>query len=487
LSKVSAQTFAVAGALVTFVACAQIAGIDDPLPPHTTPDGDRTDSGAIELADGLSISPESVALTTSCTGAGEEKYLTLTNDSATDAPYELQVPDGSAFTLRDDKGNVSATLKGTLPAHQLLLVYLKVTATKAGTFNGQVIVRIGERVSQLPVAVTVNGGSLAFLPSLVDFGDVRKDTISGIQTVDITNTGTEPVNVIGFHTAGGTAPPGEFDLNLGAGSVNIPAGGKATASITMRAGPAGNAVTETLEPDTQTPMCGAVPSLTLKGQRVNQDVTVSPVSLDFGTVDCTAVGGVTRTVTISNFGGTDVPFTTSTPANSWFTVSPGGTVPRKTGPNAGVANVIVTLKPVGGAIGDHTDAISIAVAGPQPKVTTITAAVKSEGAILTVQPTTLDGFAPNQTRSFTIRNDGNKSIYVRNTSSNPGAFSIVNNSDSFWVTGELPIPMSVSVKFVAQAQGQHTSTITTTRGTPLLGDSAQLCASPAVVTATASR
>ncbi|MDF2693551.1 MAG: hypothetical protein K0S65_1934 [Labilithrix sp.] len=485
MGKINVLSLVALGALATIVACAQLAGIDDSGSTGDTNGGEDGDGGAIELANGLSVSPQNIALTTSCAGAGETKHIALENKSATEATYELQVPEGSAFALRDDKGGTTLSLKGTLPARQVVLVYLQVTSTKAGTFDGQVIVRVGEQVSQLPVSVTVNGGALALSPSLVDFGEVRKDKVSAEQTVEITNTGTEAVNVTGFRAAGGgDAGPGaeDFEVKLESGSVNIAAGQKTTAKLTLRAGPQGDPLATTLEPMTQTPTCGALPALTLKGQRVNQDVTVNPAALDFDEVDCNSASGGSRTITVTNFGGGDVSFNTSTTPSSWFTVSPSsGTVPKAKGPDPGTAPITVTLKPLTGPIGDHEDPITIDIGGPQPKITNVVAKLKSVGAVLSIQPTTLDGFTPDQTRSFSVRNDGNKFITARHTSSNTGAFAITGGSTTLLFPGVI-IPLSVSVKFVAQTSGQHSSNITTARES-----GAQLCSPPATVVANGSR
>ncbi len=481
---------AAAGALVALVACANLAGLEDPDPSASSNAADGGENG-LASGRGFSVTPESVTLTTSCSGAGEPAYISIENQSDAPAEYELQVPDGSAFALRAENDASVGKLQGTLPARGVVLVYLSATPTKAGTFAGQMIVRVGEQTTQVPVQVIVNGGTLELSPDLVDFGEVQQQRTSQPQTIQIANVGTEPVNVLGFVRT----PPGnagaEFAIDLGAGSVNIAPGKQATVSARLLPDAAGPPVSELFEPRTQEPTCGALPKLTLEGTRVNQDVTVNPASLDFGEVGCQTAGGATRTITVSNYGPSPADFTVSTSPTSWFEVSTDATsVPKATGGTPGTRTITVKLKPVGSAIGDHAEPIEVNVTTlVPPKKTTVTASVKSVGAVLTISPAALNGFANDQTRPFTVKNTGNKFVYVRHTSSNTGAFAIVNNSNESALTPGAFFPTSVDVKFVAQANGTHSADIVTARiNSPLLfPESANLCEPPAVVKVTATK
>ncbi len=474
-----------AGALLALVACASIAGIEDPDPANGG--GAGGPDGGVQLGDGLSISPESVTITTSCTSSGESRYITLTNQTDTDTTYELQIPEGSAFALRDASDASTPTLKGTLAAKQVLIVYLRATATSAGTYSGQIIARVGEHVTQLPVVVTVNGGSLALSPTLVDFGEVRKATNSPAQVVQLENTGTEKVNVIGFEAVGGGGT--DFTTSLASGSLVLDPGAKTDVTTMFVAGPPGPQITTAFEPRTEMPTCGALPKLTLKGTRVNQDVTVNPVLLDFGEVDCSSAGGATKTLSISNYSGALVPFTVSTASTRYSVNPPSGAVPAANGTTPGKVDVVVRLEAVGAALDTYNDTIEVATSGPQARKTTVALSVKTVGAMVSVQPTTLTGFGGDAIESFTVKNTGNKFIYLQHTSSDSSSFTLVNNSDN---TPLYPgISLGVSVKFVAQGSGQRSATITTTRrDTPVLSlfpSSAALCEPAAVVTATASK
>ena len=478
---------AVATALSALAACATIAGLEG-TPPTAADDG-GPDGGGRELSEGITVTPESIAITTSCSGAGETKYITIDNQGDVAASYELEVPEGSAFALRDDADASATNVKGTVPPKQLVIVYLRVTSAKAGTFDGQVIVRVGERVTQVPVKVTVNGGALAFFPDLVDFGEVRQKTASMPQSIDIENTGTEAVNVLGFVRTPPSDAGAEFSVSAG-GSINVPPGEKAKVTATLLAGDAGAPVTSTFAPETQSPTCGELPTLTLKGTRVNQDVTVNPVSLDFGDVDCASAGGATRTITVSNYGGASAALAVSTPGSSWFDVSAGApSVPPASGDKPGTTPITVTLKPVGATFGTHSDPIVVEVTGPETKTTTVTATVKSVGAVLAISPLTLSGFAPDGTKSFGVRNTGNGFVYVRHTSSNTGAFKIDNGTSETPLAPGSIFALNVDVTFVAEAAGTHQAQITTTRigSPPLYPRSGNLCEPAPVVQASATK
>ena len=477
---------AAAGALVALVACASIAGIEEPDETSKAEGADGGDDGVRQPAPGIAITPESISLTASCSGAGDPAFITIKNDNDTAADYELQVPEGAAFALRDANDASTATVKGSVPPKGLVLVYLRATPTRAGSFPSQVLVHVNGETTQLPVQVTVNGGALAFSPNLVDFGEVRQQTTSPPQTIEIENTGTDAVNLLGLVPTPASDAGAEFAIDIGAGSVNIGPGAKATVTATLLPGAAGQPVSAIFEPQTQEPTCGALPQLTLEGTRVNQDVTVNPVSLAFGDVDCQSGGGATKTITISNYGNMPVDFNVSTPPSSWFDVTPGGpSVPKANGNTPGQQTITVKLKPVGSTIGNHTDPVEVAIMGPAPKTTTVTATVRSVGGILSISPTTLSGFGEGTTKSFTIRNTGNKFIYARHTSSNAGAFAVDGTSA---LTPGLPLP--VNVKFVAQQSGTHQADITTTRTSSppiILPESGNLCEPPAVVKVSATK
>jgi hypothetical protein len=231
---------------------------------------------------------------------------------------------------------------------------------------------------------------------------------------------------------------------------------------------------------TQSPTCGELPTLTLQGRRVNDDVTVNPVTLGFGDVDCATPSGVQQTITISNYGSQDVPFTVSTAAGSWCSVEPKtGTVPKGKNGSTGTTTLTVTLKPPNGALGNRQESLTIDVAGPQAKQTTVSVIARSVGAVLAIKPLTLSDFAPPKGKSFSVTNTGNAFTYVHHESSVP-SFSL-SSKDTALFPG---LATNVTVKYVGGPGAAGSATITTTqRETPPVSffpKSASLC-SPAPV------
>ncbi|MBX3207379.1 MAG: choice-of-anchor D domain-containing protein [Labilithrix sp.] len=464
--------------LLALAACASLAGIEAPAPGDDARD-DRDDGTGAAGADGLGVSPDRVEITSTCAGEGESKFVTLSNKTGREAPYELEVPEGAAFALRDPADASASKLAGTLAAGEDVRIYLRVIATKAGTSTAPLRARVGGQTTQVTVTVKVEGGALEFWPALVDFGDVRYNKPSPTQTVQLKNVGTEPVNVIAFGGPGGADAGSDFQVNAGAGSIPLEPNAMADIPVALAPGEPGSQVTAYFEPQTETPTCGAPPKLTLKGKRVNEDVTVNPVSINFNDVDCGS-GGMTRTIVISNFSATAVPFEATTNADARYALSvTSGSVPAASGGTEGKTSIVVTLKPVND-LGPHADKVDIKVSpvGGE-KTTTVSVAMRTVGGLLVIDPAERS-FGPGDTKSFTVKNVGNKFIYGRHASSNTSAFQIVNN------TSEGPlfpdIARRVDVKFVASPDGAHSARVDTTRiNTPpqyslIYPSSGQLCA-----------
>lgn len=478
--------------LVALAACATLAGIEQPST-NGEPDAVETDSGSTPLPDGLSVEPARVSITTSCQDEDAAQAVMLGNKTDRDVPFEVQVPEGSPFVLGDGDGAGTALLKGTLRAGDIVPVSLRVAAKKAGAFDGSLIVRLGQSVTQVPVTVTVTGGSLAFSPAIVDFGDVRYDQPSAPSTVQLENTGTERVNVIGFTAVGGADGGGGFTLNAGGGSIALDPGKSADVPAVMVPGEAGAQASATFEPQTETPTCGALPKLSLQGRRVNDDVTVNPVLLDFGNVDCGSAGGPTRTLTISNYSTSAVNYTATTAADARYVLgSAAGVVPPALGNTPGTVTLNVTRRPPGTTLAEHSDTLDVSfLAGGNTKTTSVALTTKTVGAMLAIQPTALANFGTDETKTFRVTNDGNRFVFLRHTSSNAVAFVIPDE------TRETPLQpgasATVKVRFAAATAGQHSSTVTTNRiTTPLLlqpfyPSSGQLCEAAPTVSATATR
>lgn len=463
-------------AACALAACAGLAGIEAP---DLVRASGAEDGGAVSSE--IAIRPEAIAITTTCAGASETPSLTLENAGTAPAPYELQVPEGSAFALLDESGATTGARTGLVPAKATVSVPLQASATRSGTFPGEVVVRVGGGVRLVPVQVTVQGAELTALPALVDFGEVRQQTEATAQTVELENTGTAAVDVVGFSADGGA----DFALSLS--PTTLAPGAKASATASFAAGDAGLPTSKTFTAITRQAVCGELPRVTVRGVRVNQEVTVNPASIDFGDVDCLSAGGATRSITISNYATVPAVFAVTSGAGSRFSASPSkATVPPATNGIPGAVDVVVTLLPTGSSIGDHAEPLQIDVTTPESRLSTVTAKVRNVGAKLVIEPTRLARYSRDQKKSFTVKNVGNKFVFVRHDSSSPKVFSLVGDSDESALYANAPFPATVEVRL--GVSGDHSAEITTTRrdtpGFTFYPASGTICEPPAIVSVT---
>src|SRR5262249_9796108 len=148
-------------------------------------------------------------------------------------------------------------------------VPLVAVASEPGTVTSSLFVTTDGNTEQVPVDVTVNGGELKFTPAVVDFGETRQNLASSPQRVEVENTGNDEIIGNGWSVSG-------TDFAMGTESIRVGPGEKGTAFANFLAGGAGAPLSTEVTPTTATTLCGEAPKLTLKGQRVNTNVTVNP-------------------------------------------------------------------------------------------------------------------------------------------------------------------------------------------------------------------
>jgi hypothetical protein len=486
------MTVAAAGVLTALGACARLAGLEDSNPAQdenlpSLPDGGGGGSFPANEA-GAIISPLKIEVSTSCGTLAEAAYIKIQNTGDRDIPFEVKSPSPDIIALKGETGNSLESVKGVVVAHKVELVYTKVISSTPGTVLGELFVTTGDDLQQVPVQITIKGGSLALSPTLIDFGQVRQDTSTPPQPVTLENTGNEPITVESWRVDGGT------DFTMSTGSLTIAPGVKAASTATFVAGSAGAPLSAGVSPQTQMPTCNAAPTLTLKGQRVNQAVTVNPGTIGFGEIDCnTASANAPKTITVSNFSpNTVATFNVALKdgADAWLVVNPAsGSVNPAAGATPGTAPVTVNLKPIGSVPGDLTGSIQITTAGPETGTKTVIASLRVKGALLEITPAALSGFTAGQTKQFTVKNTGNDFIYLRHSSSST-AFVIANGTDEtpLYPPGDFfPNALKVDVKLNTAGTGTHAAEITTVRTSSGLffPTSGRLCNVPTVVQASA--
>lgn len=444
-----------AGALLALAACAKIVGLEDSV---------AGGGGGALAATGLRISPDALEFEEPCGAAAGAHYLSLENGGTEAVDYELRSPEGSRIALRDAPAG-STSLTGALAPGDIVRAHVEITPGPPGSFDGELFVRVGERVQPVPVHVVLRGGALALTPSIIDFGDVRENSISSEQTFEIENAGNEAVNVLGFTP---TAAEGSADFEIAAGSVNLPPRTKQAVGARVLAGPKGEPLSAAFAPTTEQPTCATPPELTLKARRVDEPVTFNPGVLDFGEGDCNSSPGTTRKITVTNFDNTvHVTASLTAGASSWFTLTSPADFELEAGASA---DVIVALRPLLAATGEHSEEIVFQIGGKGSK--SVTLKVTTVGAALAISPTSLAFALLSLDKDFTLTNAGNRTITVRHVSSSP----------DFRVTSSTTIPpgqgVSSTVWFLARDTDTHTAEITTSRDP---GTTTPLCAELPIV------
>lgn len=422
------------GALVG--ACAGLAGLEEAQPEKR-----------------FSISTLELRLADAPCGSKAESELGL--DNGTDAPidYELTIPTGSAYALRRPDGIESLVARGRIEPHTKVQIPIVLTTARPGDFGTEIFVNTPGQSQIVRAIAKVTGTDIAITPSLVDFGQVRKDSPIPDQNVEVENRGNEPATIKSF-----TAEAASADFSIVNEGLVLGPGEKKTVPARFAMGPAGNPASASFTPVTDKPTCGPPPKLTVKGARVNLDVLVSPLTAGFGDVPCNSGPGFleSRAVTVTNYGATPVPFTV-TLGGPTFTVDPmTGTVPGATGANApGTRTLTVSRNFVGPNVGDVSEPITVTINGAVTSTPRIQATLRVFGALLEIGPAQLNGVTSGGS-PFQVRNYGNAPVTVLHGVSNSTAFSVTGSSALN--PGETKNPV---VRLTATASGTYSTTVNT--------------------------
>lgn len=501
MGRTRRTTFAVTTALAVLVgiagivACAKIAGLEDADTVNPLIDsGNDGGNGLPETAEGAVVSPAELTIEdVGCGAVSKPGYITIRNESDAPVAYEVRLLSGETFALSDGSSEASSSMqKGTVAPKAIATVYVRATSPKPGTFSTDIVVTTGTTVQQIPVRAIVKGVAIALSPPVVDFGEVRKDTTSAPLPFEIANTGNVPVTITGFSLDGGT----EFDV-ADTSSVTIEPGMTASKTLTFTAaGAAGQKIERALSPQIFGLICGETPTIQLKGTPVDQNVTVTPGTLEFGNFDCGSTPSTTKDIVLTNYSSSDadVSLTLQAGAASWFTMDSAPLHVSKAGTSPSTSTRSLGLKPLGTMLGTHTETLDVTITTNPAQLVpkrTVMLRVDVSGAILEITPAQLSGFTRNQTRYFDIRNVGNAFTFLNYTISGNG-FSVEKDDPLYPVTDSRGVGQVVGVKFSALQKGTYNASISALRvsspsGTPSYPTSAALCAPAPVVTVTATR
>lgn len=406
-------------AAAALVACAQIAGLQapdeasiDPATKAGRPDEPRTGAVGNEDKANTDSNAEDIAVTHvldfGTVGCGDERTenLVVTNRSAEPRSYAVLLPEGAPF-------HTSAALEGMLPANGNVVVPIVARPTAAGEAKVNVVVTSGASFATVPAGVIGAGATLEWMTASADIGDTPLNT-EGTTKARLKNTGVRAATVTGFLG---------IDVNFTASPTQLVLAPDAEADIELtltKGGTATNKLTATFTP-IATGLCAAPLPVTVSGQRVNTNVTVS--GADWGKQDCNSTPTATRNVVVKNYSNKPLTWTVTAPPTRFALQGAlTGTVPPSpdNGSVPGTADIPFKAPELGAEPGVLTDSVTVKVESTSGATLaavpggeyTVPLHVDVRGAVLAIAPTELTFVARQGYRSatkvFSITNTGNE-------------------------------------------------------------------------------
>lgn len=394
--------------------------------------GTAVDPGGADV----SIEPSSLELPETDCGAQAQKAFVILNRSKTPVDYKVRSIDPT-FTL-------GGSASGVIPAGGAATVDVRATPNAAQELSSTLVVEINGEARAYSVKVRGSGATFEASPSAIDFGDVRKE--NGAETkITVRNTGRRPLDT----TLEAVAATADFDVL----PVSVRAAPDASTEVTVRLKPGvSNAAPLVAQfKPRASGICGALPTIDVRGKRITTDVTIDAV--DWGDVGC-KTNPADRDATIKNYGPSTILYTSSITGTSFSIVSNGGgSVPS--GSETNPAQQTIKLHAVPGTVpGQKDETLSITYGGVQTSTGKVRAFVV--GLVLAITPSSavfVSNGTNEQRRVFNLSNSGKfggySSFNVTYRTTGAG-FRAENGSTSFI---NFPFSNSVDVVFRATQSG----------------------------------
>ena len=389
------------------VACASIAGLQDPDPVvaiDPTVDGGPSDTDGGGDVDNIEVTPAEIDFgEIPCgTESGNVPTFLVRNKGTKPVHYTVQVPDGSAFEVRGP-----APFTGDLAPGATATLSAVVKPTILGDNSTAITISTANAVEQITLKAKGSGGKLEIVPSIADFGQVRYQNDS---TLDIAfkNTGTGMISVNSIDGANA-----DFDLTWTKPLPLLP-NEQQNVTVKLKAGTVDTMASTMLVPHVDGALCGSVPNVPVKGARVSQDVTISPA--DFGKVFCNSAPSLQKDVVISNYTLNMLTYATSlrAMASSKFNIvnAGPGTIAAGNTTTPTTAKITLSMKAVGATLAPISEVLDINTSGvAMPSGGARTAAVTADvrGIVLTVNPTSAN-FYRSEIKNYSFTNTGNETF-----------------------------------------------------------------------------
>lgn len=227
--------------------------------------------------------------------------VTLTNDGSTTLHVASTTLTGdAAFSLA-----ANSCSGATLPAGSVCTVQVGFAPTTLGTLTASL--SFSDDAANSPQIIAVSGTgvqpAVSLSPSSVAFGNQVVGTTSPGQSVTVTNSGTDVLNI---GTATVAAPFGI--VADGCSKTAVAAGASCTFQVNFAPSAAGSANGSLSIPDDAP---GSPQSVTLSGTGIQPHATASPSTIAFGSVRVGSTASP-RTVTLTNDGSTTIHVGTTT-------------------------------------------------------------------------------------------------------------------------------------------------------------------------------
>jgi len=444
----------------------------------------------------LSVSPSSLTFAAQNVGTTSSPQ-TITVANTGNQPIAISSIAISG-TNTADFGFATNSCPASLSAAATCSLGVTFSPTALGTRTAAVTVT--DNATGSPQTVSLTGSStngppaISISPAALTFSAQNIGTTSPSQTINVTNTGTQPISFSSIALAG--ANPADFALASNACGSSLAVGLSCALGVTFSPTAAG---TRTAAVNFTDNVTGSPQSVSLSGVALGStSISVNPTSLTFPTQN-TGTTSAAQTVTINNTGNQPVTISsiTLTGANAGDYALATNTCPSSLAV-AGTCSLTVKFSPTAG--GTRTAAVTITDnATGSPQSVTLTGTGQVPATTINVTPSALT-FATQNTgttsaaQTVTISNTGNQSVTISSialTGTNAGDYALVANNCpsslavsancSFGVTFSPTAsgPRSAAVAITDNANGSPQSVTLTGTG---LVTSTSISVSPSVLT-----
>lgn len=402
---------------LTLLACASLAGIDDPVPTQR-----QFGTGEQTTDSGVKVSPQLIPIgDTKCEEATVlEQDIKLSNPKDEAIKFVITAPEDSPFSFRADKEPTTKAFSGEIKAGSTSTVKLVLDKRSALRTDTRLTVKTGEDTPiEIEVSAKVTGAHLVFNPERTDFGNVRKDGPIEDKTIEITNDGNEPATVLQWLNLAGT----EFEVTSRL-PLTVESGQKVAVTGKLKTGAeTSQPLTEEITVKTATVPCGGIPKVSLSGKRINFDVALTGAPLNFTQVSCNSSPAQVQSVNLHNFAPKDARITAVTVGSAFGQ----GSFPEVL-PAGGDVQISFSVAPPGPTTGARNDTAQVQITDGDGISQTfpVGLSVNVVGATLTLGATDLN-FNNNGFATFAIQNSGNQQIDLafNRGGTNPNEFNNV--------------------------------------------------------------